>query len=704
AAYNAATQVSSNTVPDSDADGVVDATDNCPLVANPGQEDTDNDGLGDACDTTPTGDTDGDGVDNATDNCPLVANPAQTDTDGDGTGDACDSTPTGDTDGDGVDNATDNCPTVANPAQTDTDGDGTGDACDSTPTGDTDGDGVDNATDNCPAVANPAQTDTDGDGVGDDCDAFPNDPAETTDTDGDGVGDNADNCPATANADQKDTDSDGMGDVCDADPTDPDPGVLIRKWGELKKDKFGISVANAGDVDKDGIADIIVGAYLWDIPASGAVKKVKSAGRVYVYSGRDGSELLELTMKGEKSGDWFGYSVAGADVNGDGNADLIVGAPRWDGVDAGTGKKLKDAGKVYVFSGVDGSLLAKVEGTAAGDNLGRAVANAGDVDADTVDDLVIGVPYRDAVDVTTGKKLKDAGQALVCSGAAVFAAGTSTNACTVASALFHIDSSTAGDNLGTAVAGAGDVDGDGRADVLIGLPKADVSGKKDAGAAVIYSGATGTEWARMTGEAAGDWFGFSVSTAGDLNGDTKADVVVGAYKHDVTGTKLMKDAGAVYAYDCSVAATCTQITHRYGEAAGDRLGYSVAAGGDIDNDGQADVVAGAPGRDKPLPPPPGKTKGKVLKDAGAVYLLNGLTGLNVGNPMFGLRAGDNRGMCVANGGDLDVDGYSDIITAANKADNQVVVPSTKPGKPDTLKLVKDVGYVEVISGRIATGG
>jgi hypothetical protein len=713
---------------DTDGDGVDENADNCPAVSNgpdrptvtrlamPTPSGVSNPTLPRPtptatrrCDSTPNGDTDGDGVDNATDNCPAVANPAQTDTDGDGTGDACDSTPNGDTDGDGVDENADNCSAVANPTQTDTDGDGTGDACDSTPTGDTDGDGVDNATDNCPAVSNPAQTDTDGDGVGDDCDAFPNDPTETTDDDGDGVGDNADNCPAVANADQKDTDGDGVGDACDADPYDADPGVLMRKWGEFKKDTFGISLANAGDVDNDGINDVVVGAHLWDKPLPPSTKKLKSAGRVYVYSGRDGSELFSAApLTGEKSNDWFGYSVAGADVNNDGYADIIVGAPKADVTITVEGKikVLKDAGKVYVFNGQTGALMASAQGTAAGDNLGWSVANAGDTDNDGNPDVVIGVPKAD-IAVVDSKPLKDAGRALVCSGADLAAAvDSSANACDVASSLFPISGDTAGDSLGSAVAGAGDVDGDGHADVLVGLPKADVAGKKDAGAAVVYSGADGTEWVRVSGENAGDWFGYSVASAGDLDGDTKADIVVGAYRHTVTNVttgKPMKQAGAVYGYSCvNAGIPCVRILAKNGEAAGDRLGWSVAAGGDIDNDGQLDVVAGAPGRDRTLPPVPPKTKGKVLKDAGAVYLLNGATGVSIHDPVLGVRAKDNRGLYLANGGDVNLDGYSDIITSAPKADTQMWVQKN-PAKPAKLTNIKDVGFVEIISGRIASG-
>ena len=143
--------------PDADGDTIPNASDNCRLEPNPGQENSDGDTHGDACD-----------------NCPLVPNPDQNDTDGDGLGDACDP----DDDNDGLLDVEDNCPLSPNGDQTDTDGDGVGDACD-----------------NCPSTANPDQADTDSDGVGDVCD----------------------NCLTTANPDQADTDGDGVGDVCEDD-------------------------------------------------------------------------------------------------------------------------------------------------------------------------------------------------------------------------------------------------------------------------------------------------------------------------------------------------------------------------------------------------------------------------------------------------------------------------------------------------------
>lgn len=149
---------------DADADGVPDANDNCPNDANPDQSDTDNDGIGNACDPTPNGDTDGDGVDNNTDNCPLAANADQIDSDIDARGDVCDP----DDDNDGINDGADNCPLAANPNQLDTDGDGQGNVCDA----DDDDDGVSDGSDNCSLTPNSDQSDTDNDGVGDACEPF----------------------------------------------------------------------------------------------------------------------------------------------------------------------------------------------------------------------------------------------------------------------------------------------------------------------------------------------------------------------------------------------------------------------------------------------------------------------------------------------------------------------------------------------------
>ena len=271
---------------DDDGDTILDNDDNCPLVANTPQDDTDGDGQGDACDA----DDDGDRLPDASDNCPLVSNPTQADADRDGVGDLCDADLDGDgtpavddcndrdpsiatprsyfvdLDVDGVgESATaqqcfstappgfsvrtgDNCEGLSNPDQADADRDGLGDPCDL----DNDGDGVADAVDNCLGLANADQANLDGDALGDACD---------DDLDGDGLPNEADNCPAAENAIQADADLDGLGDVCDLD----DDGDGIRDGNDNcplvanadQADSDGVPPGDAcdGDLDGDGVVD-----------------------------------------------------------------------------------------------------------------------------------------------------------------------------------------------------------------------------------------------------------------------------------------------------------------------------------------------------------------------------------------------------------------------------------------------------------------
>jgi len=257
---------------DGDTDGVGDICDNCPADSNSNQTDTDEDGLGDICDNCPDAansgqdDIDGDGAGDLCDNCPVDFNPAQEDADGDGWGDICDSCPAdsaNDIDQDGFCADDDNCPDDYNPGQADLDGDGIGDACDECT--DTDGDGYGNPgfgsnlcqEDNCPLVYNPGQTDYDADGSGDSCD-FCND------GDGDGYGDPGfdsdtcllDNCPSIANPDQLDSDNDGPGDVCDVCPYDSlDDADGDGVCGDIDN-CLGLYNPDQVDTDGDGVGDL----------------------------------------------------------------------------------------------------------------------------------------------------------------------------------------------------------------------------------------------------------------------------------------------------------------------------------------------------------------------------------------------------------------------------------------------------------------
>ena len=260
-----------------------ECADNCPDVENPLQEDTDGDGMGDACDPCPyddDNDSDGDGFCNhicmgddcvptpcfgdddgeCEDNCPDVYNPNQVDSDLDGIGDACEEDCEGDQDCDGVpddgddsgdpddnpcddgevNDCDDNCRETPNPMQHDMDDDGVGDACDD----DTDNDGIPDDDDNCPLVPNPGQEDEDDDGVGDVCEG---------DQDGDGIPDDDDNCPLTPNPEQEDLDGDDVGDACD-DDADGDGVYVTDDCDDMDAD-VGAEETYYQDLDGDGVGD-----------------------------------------------------------------------------------------------------------------------------------------------------------------------------------------------------------------------------------------------------------------------------------------------------------------------------------------------------------------------------------------------------------------------------------------------------------------
>lgn len=285
------------TLLDIDQDGVPEAQDNCPLMANPDQLDTDANGFGDVCDLDDDNDRRPDGIgDVSGDNCPTTPNEDQQDFDGDGKGDVCDldddndgiadedeashgTDPyNADSDGDGTVDGADNCPVIANEDQGNVDGDAYGDACDSdidgdgvpndsdafpydpTETVDGDNDGTGDNSDNCNNLANEDQANLDGDAYGDACDddidgdsyrnqfdAFPYDPNESADSDYDGVGNNSDNCPGAKNPDQANLDGDSRGDACDSD-RDGD-GV------DNSYDAFPDDASEQKDTDNDGIGN-----------------------------------------------------------------------------------------------------------------------------------------------------------------------------------------------------------------------------------------------------------------------------------------------------------------------------------------------------------------------------------------------------------------------------------------------------------------
>ena len=321
--------------------------------------------------------------------------------------------------------------------------------------------------------------------------------------------------------------------------------------GDSPDDSFGYWVAGAADVDNDGFPDVIIGAYLDDDNGI-------DSGSARVCSGKDGSILH--TFHGDSAGDNLGAAVDGAgDVDGDGFADLVVGAFR----DDNTGI---DAGSVRIYSGKDGAILYTFHGDRRGDFLGFMVSGVGDVNNDGNDDVVAGAPMNDTHAI-------DAGSARVYSGSD-------------GSVLYTFHGDSAGDNLGYPVGGAGDVNSDGHDDVIAGARLDDNNGT-DSGSARVYSGKDGSVLYTIDGNSPADFFGYSVSGAGDVNSDGHDDVIIGAYRDDNNG--IYSGSARV----CSGKDGSTIYTVN-GDAAHDRFGSSVGGGGDVNQDGVVDVIVGAP--------------------------------------------------------------------------------------------------------------
>jgi hypothetical protein len=292
----------------------------------------------------------------------------------------------------------------------------------------------------------------------------------------------------------------------------------VTMTGEAADDEFGNSVSTAGDVNGDGYSDVIVGAYV-----NGAF----DAGRSYIYFGGTSMDnSADVTMTGEAADDFFGYSVSTAgDVNGDGYGDVIVGAFRND--DGGD-----NAGKSYIYLGgtsMDNSADVTMTGEAAHDRFGLSVSAAGDVNGDGYSDVIVGADQNDTEGSIAGS-------------AYIYCGGTSMD--NIADVTMTGEAEF--DNFGSSVSTAGDVNGDGYNDVIIGAYNNDAGGS-NAGRAYIYFGGTSMDIfadVTMTGEVAVDWFGKSVSTAGDVNGDGYSDVIVGADQNDAGGS----NAGRAYLY------------------------------------------------------------------------------------------------------------------------------------------------------------
>lgn len=499
----------------------------------------------------------------------------------------------------------------------------------------------------------------------------------------------------------------------------------VRIDGAAVGHESGKIIGPAGDLNGDGLDDIVIG-----VP--GAIANGKSlAGVVYVvFGGVGGSPTFALNsltanegfrVEGLYAFDQLGYAASGAgDVNRDGYGDLILGAP---GASHGD---VDGSGAVFVIFGrptfpalvdlatLNGGNGFRLDGAMPDDRLGSAAAGGGDVNGDGFDDLVIGAPNA----LVSGKEA--AGIAYVVYGKSSFDPVANVAALNGSNGVrgFRFSGNGLEDHTGLAVGRAGDINRDGFDDVLIAAPRAKVGSQTEVGKVYVVlggntispnvtsAGLNGTVGFRVDGVAEADHAGQSVAGAGDVNGDGFDDMVIGApYAADYAGISYLIYGKSSFAATLGLGSLNGSNGFKLaGVNPNDQAGLSVSSAGDIDGDGYDDLLIGAPGAGEGLDRFAGKSHIVLGNNSfTATVELSGLNGDN-GFTLDGVVAGDQSGQRVSNAGDTNGDGYDDILIGAPRADVNgngnagasylipggdtlgIDIPVTHPGTPGANNL------------------